>query len=112
MISAQIVCYSVCALVAARAPEPGPRGPYKKKADQVEPWMSILLVVAGLFALWLAFVLFAAALAGAVALFLYAAEQGFIGVAAYIACWVLFFPVMLVIAIIVGLVIMWASRAE
>lgn len=77
----------------------------------MEPWAVILLVVGGLFAIWLAFVLFGAAFAGAVALFGFAAEQGFIGIAAYIACWVFFFPVMLAIAVIVGLVIMWAERA-
>lgn len=78
----------------------------------MEPWLIILLIVGGLFAIWLAFILLSAAFAGAVALFGFAAEQGFVGIAAYIACWVLFFPVMLTIAIIIGLIIMWASRAN
>ncbi len=47
-----------------------------------------------------------AAFSGAVFLFAFAAEQGFVGIAAYIACWVFLFPVMLVICIIVGFFIM------
>jgi hypothetical protein len=66
----------------------------------------VLLVVAGLFVLavvvglairllWWAF------LGGGLILAL-ALEQGFLGLAAYVACWVLLFPVMLTISIIVG----------
>ena len=32
----------------------------------------------------------------------FAVEQGFLGLAAYVACWVFLFPVMLTISIIVG----------
>ncbi len=50
-----------------------------------------------------------AAFIGAVALFGFAGEQGFIGLAVYVACWVFFFPVMLVISIIVGIIVWWNS---
>ncbi len=43
------------------------------------------------------------AFAGALVLLAFATEQGFIGLAAYIACWVFLFPVMLVLSIIVGI---------
>lgn len=75
----------------------------------------ILLVVAGLLAVWLAvwlaIKLFRWALAGALYLLAFAGEQGFIGLAAYIACWVFLFPAMLVISIIIGIVIGAAVRA-
>ncbi len=76
----------------------------------MEAYVIILLVVGGLLALGVVIWLLIAAFGGAVFLFAFAAEQGFIGIAAYIACWVFFFPVMLVICIIVGLFIMWANR--
>lgn len=60
----------------------------------------ILLGIAGLLlGLWL----LRAALIGAIILFTFAGEQGFIGLAAYVACWVFLFPAMLVICIIVGI---------
>ena len=70
----------------------------------MEPWVVILSVIAGLVALWLIFVLGRAAIVGALFLLAFAGEQGFIGLAVYIAAWVFMFPVMLVISIIVGLV--------
>lgn len=70
----------------------------------------ILLVVGGLIALGIVLGLGAAAFVGAVVLFGFAAEQGFIGIAVYVACWVFGFPVMLVICIIVGLFHLWADR--
>ncbi len=76
-----------------------------------EIWIIILLVVAGLLAVWLAIKLFRWALAGALYLLAFAGEQGFIGLAAYIACWVFLFPAMLVISIIIGIVIGAAVRA-
>ncbi len=76
----------------------------------MEAYVIILLVVGGILALAAAIWLLIAAFGGAVFLFAFAAEQGFIGIAAYIACWVFFFPVMLVICIIVGLFIIWANR--
>ncbi|GJL86561.1 MAG: hypothetical protein DHS20C03_02700 [Minwuia thermotolerans] len=78
----------------------------------MEPWLIILLVAVGLFAIWLAFILLCAAFSGAVALLVFAAAQGFVGIAAYIACWVIFFPVMLVISVIMGLIIMLAARTD
>lgn len=47
--------------------------------------------------------IFPPALATAVGLFGWAAEQGFIGVAAYVACWIFLFPVMVAICIAGGI---------
>ena len=55
--------------------------------------VAIILGLAGL----------AALIVGAVALFALAAEQGFIGLAAYFACWVFLLPIMVVASIVVGL---------
>ncbi len=71
----------------------------------MEFWVIVLLVVGGLIALWLCW----AAFIGALALFAFAGEQGFIGIAAYIACWVFLFPVMLVVCIVVGIVVMFSN---
>ena len=71
-----------------------------------------ILVLAGLFVLWLAFKLFVWALRGALHLLALASDQGFIGLAVYIACWVFFFPVMLAIAIIVGVVARSAEKDD
>ena len=40
---------------------------------------------------------------GAMVLFAYAGQQGFIGIAIFIACWVFMFPVMLVLSGIIAL---------
>ena len=74
---------------------------------EMEAWVFILLLVLGLLALNVIIVLGAAAIAGAFSLFGFASEQGFVGLAAYVAAWVFAFPVMLVICIGIGLFIMW-----
>lgn len=58
--------------------------------------------IAGLSLLW---GIFLGGLQVAINLFAWAAEHGFVGVAAYIACWVFMFPLMLGICAIGGLVI-------
>ena len=78
----------------------------------MEDWQIILLIVGALFALVIFLSLCSAAFFGAVFLFAFAAEQGFIGLAAYVACWVFLFPVMLVVCIINGFFLMWAGRDE
>ena len=75
-------------------------------------WIIILLIVGTVFALWVLIWLCLAAFKGAALLFAFAAEQGFIGLAAYVACWVFLFPVMLVVCIVIGFFLMWASREE
>ena len=65
-----------------------------------------------LFALGIFIWLCIAAFVGAAYLFTLASEQGFIGLAAYLACWVFFFPVMLIICIVIGFFLMWAFREE
>ena len=71
----------------------------------METWLIILLVAGAAIALWLCW----AAVVGAIFLFAFASEQGFIGLAVYIACWVFFFPVMLIICIIVGIILMFSN---
>ncbi len=71
----------------------------------MEPWAIILLVVVGLFALWLIVKLGMAAIVGAVWMFRYFDKQGYMELAVYIAGWVFLFPVMLVVSILVGLVV-------
>lgn len=64
-----------------------------------EPALVIFLVIVGLgvaiLLIGLAFGLLATGLVGAVFLFAFAGEQGFIGVAVYFACWIFMFPLML-----------------
>ena len=75
----------------------------------MEPWGVLLLVLGGLIVLWILIQLLCLAFVGAIQLLAFAAEQGFVGVSVYIACWVFFFPVMLVICIIIGLFV-WANN--
>ena len=77
---------------------------------EMEDWAAISLVAAvGLVAICLIIGLCAAGLGGALRLFVVASEQGFVGVAAYIALWAFLFPVMLVISIILGLLLMYIA---
>jgi hypothetical protein len=69
----------------------------------------IALIVAGLVALALGWVLLRAAFYGTLAVLGWASEQGFIGIAAFAACWIFIFPVMLVFCIIVGFVVKLAD---
>ncbi len=69
----------------------------------METWLVVLLIGGGLLALLLLMFLGILAIKGAVALFAMAVDQGFVGIAAYIACWVLLAPAMLVACIIAGL---------
>lgn len=69
----------------------------------------IVVIILGILGLLLAFWLIRLALIGAIVLFEFAADQGFIGLAAYVACWVFLFPVMLVICIIVGLFVRYSK---
>jgi len=51
----------------------------------------------------LAFGLFGITAIGAVILFDFATEQGFVGLAVYFACWFFMLPLMLIVCVIVGL---------
>ncbi|MEZ5813246.1 MAG: hypothetical protein R3E13_00730 [Alphaproteobacteria bacterium] len=64
-----------------------------------------MAIIAGLIGL-------TALVVGAITLFAFAAEQGFIGLAAYFACWVFLLPVMLVASILVGLVALFIMAKE
>ncbi len=54
----------------------------------------------------------AAIIIGAIAIFAAAAEQEFLGIAAYIALWVFLAPIMAVISFIIGLIILIAKLKE
>ena len=54
----------------------------------------------------------AALIAGAVNLFSYAGKQGFVGLAAYVACWVFMAPIMATICILVGLFVLFVIIRE
>lgn len=72
----------------------------------------VLVVAAGLLALWLGFLLLKWTLAGALLILGFAGIQGFLGLAAYIACWVFLFPIMLTASVIVGFFAAMGHRAE
>lgn len=63
-----------------------------------ETLLYIFLICAGIFSLYVIII-------GFLFLFAMAGEQGFIGLAVFVACWVFMFPVMLGITAIVGLII-------
>ncbi len=72
----------------------------------MEPWLiAILLILGALFALSVVVWLCVVAFAGAAWMFAYFDKQGSFALAVYIASWVLFLPVMLVISIVFGLIL-------
>ena len=70
---------------------------------------NLVLIVVGLVALVIAIYLIKYLFIGAAFLFAWASEQGFIGAAAYFACWIFLFPFMLTVCIITGAVISWGN---
>ena len=64
--------------------------------------LALLALVIGLYLLKYAFI-------GAVELLAWAGESGFVGVAAYFACWVFLFPLMLTGCIITGAIASWSE---
>jgi len=72
----------------------------------------IILIIVGLFALSISLSLLMLLIGGAVNLFFWASEQGFVGVAAYFACWVFLLPLMIIGCIIIGAVDYWHDRQE
>jgi uncharacterized membrane protein len=70
---------------------------------------NLVLVGVGIIALVIVILLIKYLFVGAFFLFSWAAEQGFIGVAAYFACWIFLFPFMLTASVITGAVISWSS---
>lgn len=74
-------------------------------------------VVAGLaVVIWLIALAFGAldfTFKGAAVLSVCAAEQGFIGLAVYAACWVFLFPVMLIVSLALGVIMVkWGEMAD
>ena len=72
----------------------------------VAPWAVVLIMWIGVAVV----VLGMAAYQGAVALFHYASEQGFVGLVAYVAAWVFMFPIMLVVCVGISLWAEWEDR--
>lgn len=68
--------------------------------DQIVLFIGVIIL--GALALLLAFWLIRLGLVGAIFLLGFAAEQGFVGLAVYVACWVFLFPVMIIACLIVG----------
>ena len=60
----------------------------------------IALIVVGLVGL-------ASLVLGAVAIFAFAGEQGFIGIAVYVACWVFLGPIIATISVLIGLYLLF-----
>ena len=71
---------------------------------------NLILIALGLLALALFAILLKLAFNGAIILFAWAGDSGFVGVAAYVACWFFLFPIMLAGCIIAGVVSWWANR--
>ena len=72
----------------------------------------ILLIALGFFALSIVICLLILLVFGAIGLFAWAGEAGFVGLAVYFACWFFMFPLMIVASIIFGAVIWWGSGGE
>lgn len=70
---------------------------------------NLILIGIGIVAIIIAIYLLKYAFVGAIFLFSWAAEQGFIGAAVYFACWIFLFPFMLIACIITGAIISWSS---
>jgi hypothetical protein len=65
----------------------------------------LLLIAAGIglvLVLWVAVKLIRWTFFGASVLFAFAAAQGFVGIAAYVAMWVFVFPLMLIASVLIG----------
>lgn len=62
----------------------------------------IIVIACCLGILVLAFKLLKMIFVGAILLLAFASEQGFLGIAAYLACWVFLFPVMVIICGVIG----------
>lgn len=71
----------------------------------MEPWLVLLAIIIVAVFLWLT----VAAFYGAIYLLQEAATVGCFGVVTYFALWIFFFPVMLVVCIIVGLCVMHSA---
>lgn len=67
-------------------------------------WNMVFLIVIGSAVLMLIVFLLVSLYFGFIGIFAFAAEQGFLGISAYVACWVFLMPVMAVAHFIVGAV--------
>ena len=79
----------------------------KALSENMEDTLLIIaLIVVGLIGL-------ASLVLGAIDIFAFAGEQGFIGIAAYVACWVFLGPIIATISVLIGLYLLFgiAKRA-
>lgn len=77
----------------------------------MEGYWIVIIVLAGLAIFYIALKLIGYAIVGFLWLFAWAAAQGFVGIAVFIACWVFMLPVMAVLSVIVGF-FTWRSEAD
>jgi len=69
----------------------------------------VVVGIVAIVAIIVALAVFAAFLYGAIGFFAMAAAQGFIGIAAYIACWVFLAPVMAVVCVLFGIYLYFSN---
>ncbi len=70
----------------------------------------IIALALGIVAIVISFFLIKYMIRGAIILFAWAGEQGFIGLAVYFACWFFMLPLMGVVSIVVGAIDWWGER--
>ena len=70
----------------------------------------IIFTVLGIVSLVIVFFLIKFLIRGAIILLEMAADQAFVGLAVYIACWVFMLPVMAVVCIVFGVIDWWSER--
>lgn len=74
--------------------------------------VAVVAVVLATTAFALAFFTVKAIYRGAVIFFCWALEQGFVGIAVFVACWFLMLPVTLIACAVVGFSVTWAVREQ
>lgn len=79
----------------------------------MENWIFVgIVAIAAIAAAWLAFVILRAVYAGALFFFYWAQALGFVGIAVFVACWVLMLPVTLIACAVVGFGALWMVKEQ
>jgi hypothetical protein len=71
---------------------------------------NLLIIALGIVALIIAICFIILLFIGAVGLFAWASEQGFVGLAVYFALWIFLSPVMIIGSIVFGAIEWWKTR--
>jgi hypothetical protein len=79
-------------------------------ATDNEGWLWVVGIAALVIALVIALYLLKYLFIGGIFLFAWACESGFLGAAAYVACWIFLLPFMAVICIIIGALQSWGGE--